>query len=323
MISRDVIRYSIVALALLVGGAVAGAVLASRERMQTIIPVPVSCISGDYPKSHIPDVFAGPSIGNSDPVTNRPCLINGACVSQAPVRLNAFDTLGADRQLALVTELEKDYRLSHEIISYLILKVQDKSLNEVTRNNIANCLLNQSKRCDELGTIFSRMIDDKTESYKWRDYSVQHLGVSAYLGDNREAAIDKLTYIAKSATGGMRGTALRQLNHIYTDVEGENALGPWFTDLLISIASDEHEELSCRMSAISLLGERRERQGLGVVRVITCDSDPSLRRTAIAALGILGGSEDIGLITRGLSDSDPMVVLAAKAASKRLATPLP
>jgi HEAT repeats len=254
----------------------------------------------------------------SDRKTTQPEVNNEIVV---PEIFRDFYTYSPERQLDFVTELESQYALPREVIIFLMAAVQNKKLNEVTRNNIANTLLNQNNREPSLCEIFIGMINDKLETNKWRDYAIQHLGVSINNGHLQESAFLKLLEIASSETGGLRGTAMRQLNMI--EKSGAVKLEDDYTDLLVTMAEGESEDLSCRMTAISLIGERRERKALKIIRKLAINSDSSLRRTAIATLGKIGDAGDDVIIQDALKDVDPMVRLAAVGALKNRETQSP
>jgi HEAT repeat protein len=67
-----------------------------------------------------------------------------------------------------------------------------------------------------------------------------------------------------------------------------------------------------------MIGKRQDVRLLPLVRTYASDTNDSLRRTAIATLGLLGTAEDLPLIEKGITDKNRAVQLAAKAAVERV-----
>ena len=72
------------------------------------------------------------------------------------------------------------------------------------------------------------------------------------------------------------------------------------------------------MTTLSILGERGVMEALPVVRETLSNTDPHVRRVAVATLGRLGNAEDSSTLQHFLTDDNELVVLAARGALHRL-----
>ena len=229
-----------------------------------------------------------------------------------PPQLAGFYADQGRAQLGLITELETDPRLPAEVVRFLRAAIEDRTLEDVTRNNMANCLRIQADHDAGLAALFTRMTDDAAESPTWREYAVQHLaGAAAFAADPR-AAIDALWRLAEHGAGSIPGTALLQLDLL--EQQGATTLDDRYSALLARTAANESAGAAARMAALGLIGQRDAQAALGAVRKCAGSGDPSLRRVAIATLGLAGNQGDRPLITAAMSDRDPAVSAAAAVA---------
>lgn len=216
----------------------------------------------------------------------------------------------------MVTDLEADPRLPPEIVRFIRAAVEDRSLEEVTRNNMANCLLIQADHDPELAALFMRMVDDMRESPTWREYASQYLAGTVAFAPDRAAITAKMWQLAEHGDGPITGTALIQLDLI--EQQGATKLEERYSALLIHTADDESKDIPTRMAALGLIGQRKDERALSSARKCATSTTPSLRRVAIATLGLAGSQGDRPLILAALGDKDPSVSLAASAAIKNV-----
>ncbi len=87
---------------------------------------------------------------------------------------------------------------------------------------------------------------------------------------------------------------------------------------MIDAMTDAKRELTVRMTSIGIVGERKEKRALPAVRLLANDSDRSIRRMAIAALGGIGEPADRETVAVASSDKDPGIKAAAVGALRRL-----
>lgn len=207
-----------------------------------------------------------------------------------PPELHDFYLKTPEQRLDEVTSLQSNPTLSKGVTKFLEEAIRDKSHDEVTRNNMANCLLGQDHPDPYLHRIFLAMIDDPTESYQWREYCVQHLARTVPTSAEPQRAIKKLSDLMDHGEKGIRGTALLHLHRL--NEKGAFGLDSTYTSRVIALLNDPQADILTRITAIGVLAEREEKMALPIIRDIAKGSDSSLKRVALAALGSLGDQTD-------------------------------
>lgn len=221
------------------------------------------------------------------------------------------------RRTATISGIMGDPRLPADTIAFLQQVLRDRTLDPGTRNNIANALMAQDERPAGLAETFLRMVDDPQESITWRDYSVQRLVLTLAPDADATPVAQKLLSIVRSGPGSLPGTALIQLDLLISS--GRVVAGPAYAEALTQVATTATAPLENRMTAVAKIGERGDPAQVAVVRgLLTPQVEPALARVAIATLGLIGTPQDRPVVAKYLTHSNQSVVMAAKAAIKRL-----
>jgi hypothetical protein len=235
----------------------------------------------------------------------------------APTRFSGWNTWSTTRRTAVIAEVVGDPRLDQESIAFLMRQLEDPALDPGTRNNVANALMGQDRRPAGLAAMFLRMVDDPRETMTWREYSVQRLVATLAPDEDARPLAARLIHLVRHGEGPLPGSALIQLELLVRAGRGEAAQA--YADLLVDLARRPQAPLENRMTAIAKLGETGDPSQAPVVRaLLTPDAAPALVRVAVATLGLIGAPEDVRLVERYLDHPNRAVVLAAKAALKRL-----
>ncbi len=213
---------------------------------------------------------------------------------QLPIELHDFYLKNPGQQLDDITNLQVNPDLSNAVVIFLNSAIRDKTLDEVTRNNMANALLGQRSPDPHLYLIFLKMIDDLGESYQWREYCVQHLARTAETSSDPKRVVEKLKTLMKDGEMGIPGTALLHLHRL--EENGTIHLDASYTDNVIKLLNSPNADILVRISAIGVLAERGAKEALPTVRILARDKTPTLRRVALAALGLIGEQTDESIL---------------------------
>ena len=233
-----------------------------------------------------------------------------------PSELAGYYEMTPEQQLDAITRIQHDSRMSPQLIAFLGIAIKDKTRSLVVRNNMANCLILQRPPNPHLDRLFLDMVDDTSESLDWREYAVQHLASTVACTDEPDVVIAKLRDLLQHGQGSIPATVMVHLDRL--EGEGQVRLDSSFVSDLVAHLNSPATSLSSRMTIIGLLGKRQERSCLPLIRAYAVDSQPSLRRVAIAALGHIGDVSDRPLIEKARNDADALVVAAATSALGRL-----
>lgn len=223
------------------------------------------------------------------------------------------------KQLQEITKVMENPHLSDETVNFLEHILQDPKQRPLTKNNIANALINQEKPLPYLHKYFIAMYDDKSQQDKWRDYSVQFLAESLRFTDDPDTVKKKLIDVATNDTSSIGATALVQI--AYQHGYGRIDLPDNYNELLVKRIEAKDAPLEAKVSSLALIGKTANKENLDLLRKYATDDNASLRRTAIASLGLIGEKSDAAIIEKALQDKNGAVRLAAKAALKNLNTP--
>ncbi|MBA2479412.1 MAG: hypothetical protein H0V44_02020 [Planctomycetes bacterium] len=225
-----------------------------------------------------------------------------------------YEAWNPSQRLQRITKLAQRPDWSPHLHGFLLDALSDRSLREVTRNNIANGLVRQHDRSAELVPLLLAMIDDERESTTWRVYAVQHAAAAITNGaaEQTRTTIDRLIDTANTHRDAIGATALMHLHRLA-------AVYPAAADILDGLIESRIDDATCPdielTTALSVIAERgRERDRPATVRALSNASSDTVRRHAIAALGRIGSAEDEALIASYTTSDNRLITTAADAA---------
>jgi hypothetical protein len=235
---------------------------------------------------------------------------------KAPAELEGFMSWTAARRLDVVTAMQGDPQLSPETVSYLKMAIRSKELDDVTRNNMANALLIQDVKDPFLSEAFADMIQDESENERWREYSVQHLAGTLPFARNPKEIIATLMKIG-GQRGSVAGTAILHLSRI--DTEGGHRVGNGIDELIErALQNNLDSDPLAVITILGVMGERQMHGSIPLIRAAAGSKTASVRRSAIAALGLLGDAGSKKMIESALNDEDELVSSSARTALERV-----
>jgi len=235
-----------------------------------------------------------------------------------PVSLGDWYQWTESQRLDFVTNSQHDGHPPAELLEFFRAAVFDRQLGLVTRNNMANCLVGQESRDPTLAAVFKKLMEDSTEDVQWRDYALQFLATSIDWSSNPKAMAATIWDQAQHRPGTVSGTALLHLHYI--DQRGVSTLPSGYDDRLATCLTDVTVDLSTRMTAVGIIGQRGLKTRIETIRTLAEQAPkPALRRTALATLGMLGDQADLALVRRYTANQDALIAAAAKGAECRLA----
>lgn len=221
------------------------------------------------------------------------------------------------QQETFATELMARKDLDPEEIAFIRSELRNKDLTDLTRNNLANAVLSQDQRDPELYRLFLAMIDDPEQSDVWRDYSLQFLSRTLRFSSDRDVIVSKLKDVARHGRGYVQGTAVVHL--AMHEADGRLQLGEEFSGQVARTLKDETVDLSTKTSLLGVIGQRKDKANLELVREFAAKAgSDDLKRTAIASLGLMGDESDLPVVKKALDHKNRAVKLAARGALKRL-----
>lgn len=255
---------------------------------------------------------------------------------RVPPAFAGFETWSAERQLNAVTDIQRNPRLPPEVRDFLVDLAADPSRRSVLRNNAANALgIQDPPVAGWLGRLAEQAMDP-AETATWRDYALQHLadqlaaqGAGApaegdFIG-SPDSGLDRRRYLAVLTTVAaspqiVAGTALLHLDRLQR--ESGSGIDPAELTRLIVVALERDEvDIGAKVTAMGILGLRKDPRQAGIPRRFLADPRPDVRRAAVAALGHLGTAADIPAIAAVETGGDPLVEKAKQAAIARLTPP--
>jgi hypothetical protein len=228
-----------------------------------------------------------------------------------------FSKLSQRKKLEEITKLLHVRTLPPEGIAFLKAEVANKSLWPVTRNNIANVLLNQETRDPKLYLLFIAMYDDYGESPLWKDYCLQFLAKTISFASEPDKVQAKLHKVANTCKGSYAGTAILQLAH-YANAE-KISLNEEFSAMLGRRLKENDLSVKAKMSILAVIGMRHRKEHIVSVRKCLQEGKRSgLIRAALGALGVIGSKDDEAIIRSFVGAKNLAVGKAARAALNRL-----
>jgi len=229
-----------------------------------------------------------------------------------PLQFARFHDMKPGEQLNLITGLMKNKKLSQEIIDFLKIEIFNRNDKKI-RNNMANALCWQHNSDPELHKLFILMLDDKHEDPNWRDYCLQFLSECFESSNNKPLIIETWIRYSKGKDS-LAGTALIHL----ALQEGNNniIIEP---DYMIEHLEDSKVSIHTKTSILAIIGKRKDVEQLPVLRKYASqDKNAALKANAIGSLGLIGEEQDLKIVNLALYHDNGRVVLAARAAKKRI-----
>lgn len=252
---------------------------------------------------------------------------------RVPPEFTDFESWPPERQLNAVTDIQRNAHVSPAMRVFLIDLASDPSRRSVLRNNAANALGIQDPPVPGwLGALADQALDP-AETPTWRDYALQHLADQLVArgeaepprGDfigNSDSGLDRKRYIAvltSVATSKLTvaGTALLHLDRLGRGHSVSIDQVQLHT-LILRVLQGNDVDVGAKVTAFGILGMRGDPADAAIPRQYLKHGDADVRRSAVAALGLLGTVEDIAAIEAVEVGGDPSVEMAKVAACKRL-----
>lgn len=197
---------------------------------------------------------------------------------------------------------------------------QDPALRDdhfhALRNDVVNALFAQRSPPRDLGDALIAMYRDREHDPVWRDYCIQFLGV--WLGvvedPEQQVAARRILFEATAETGTtIAGTALLSLSRNRGRVDGKQ-----LAQRAYAVAADSAAGLPSRITALQVCAELGHNPAADVARKLAPSGPATLRMSALAALGKLGGAEDLPLLEKAAGSRDVRIRKAARKAFERL-----
>jgi hypothetical protein len=279
------------------GSQVASAPVAATDAAPIAVPVPPPSTNGaTVGTSMVPQTVVAP-----------PRML--------PVGWEDFLTLKPAQQLNRVTAAMANHNLPADLLAFFEEEIFNRTHRAVTRNNMANALVWQETPNPRLHELFAKMLADETESPVWRDYCLQFLSECLKSSSDPEAI---KALLARYALGkdGLAGTAIVNIGL----QEGAGRMKPdeTFSQQLEAQLADPEVVTPTKLSILGMIGKRHDVRLLPLVRSYATHTNDSLRRTAMATLGLIGTRDDLPLLQPGLTNRNRAVQLAAQSAVTRI-----
>ena len=254
------------------------------------------------------------------PVVLSPGVALGPVPTHAPASepgiLAGWSTWQQTQREATLAQLVGAPAVDLDVLAFIRLQLDVRTLSPVTRNMLANVLVAQAPDA-ALAVRLQAMVIDPQESDTWRDYALQHLARVTGKATDPAATAAFIRGLVDTGTSSLPGTALLQVQRLESEGLWSNKAD--LDHAVIGLATAPTTALPNRMTAVALIGSRHLTDQTAFLRtVIAGPSEPALVRTAIASLGQVGTPSDIALLEPYLASKDGAVVLAAQAAVDRL-----
>lgn len=299
----------------------------AKPETATPTSVPVAPPSAAVPASATAQPTPAPTTAQPQPSAPPPRTL------RTPPEFKDFETWPSERQLNAVTDIQRNAHLSPAMRDFLVDLASDPSRRAVMRNNAANALGVQDLPVPGwLGKLADQALDP-AEAPIWRDYALQHLADqlvprseagpprgdfigSPNSGLDRQRYLAVLTSVAAS-NKTVAGTALLHLDRLSRE-HGVSIDRVEFRALILRVLQGNDVDVGAKVTAFGILGMRGDVADAVIARQYLTDGDADVRRSAVAALGLLGTEADITAIEAVEVGGDPAVEMAKKAASRRL-----
>ena len=227
-------------------------------------------------------------------------------------RLRAAQALGADLQPA---EIEALYAFMDRKAGDDPLPVSKLAL---TKNDVANAMLNQTRPPREFGQRLVSMFTDRTHDTLWRDFCAQFLGrwYRRTGGDERARIRDTLWQATGETDTQVAGTALIALrdNVSQGDIDKDRLARRAY-----DLAVDGQVCESVRVTALQVCVGLGHQPALALAQeIVRGNSGACLKMSAIAAIGTLGDASDLPGLEKLSQSPDVRLRNAATSARQRL-----
>jgi HEAT repeat protein len=237
---------------------------------------------------------------------------------EVPPEFRGFGDWSQVDRLNAVTAQMENKNLPPAVLEFFKAEIFNRQHWDVTRNNMANALVWQEKPDRNLHKLFIQMLDDEQEDPVWRDYCLQFLSECLSSSVDPDLITSKLQEYSQKSGTNMAGTATVHL--AYQEGLGRVKLDAAFSEQLARQLQSPEVTDATKLSILGVAGKRKDQRLLPVVRdYAKQDANDSLKRTAIASLGLIGDPSDLELIRSGLKHRNQAVQMAAQAALERLA----
>ena len=210
-----------------------------------------------------------------------------------------FFSLSEREQVGVVNAHLRESMVRRPLLEFFRKSLVDKRLGALIRNNMALVLRKHDALDTEAGRQFIRCIEDPDEEPKWRMYAIQLLADTYPWSDEPEAVVSKLEEVFTSyeepyAAQGM--VMLAELERAgYREFKG-------LDDQIAQRLEQDSGTPATRASALALLGTRKAREHVDLVRQFAATDAPE-RRVAIASLGAIGDASDLAML-RAVASAD-------------------
>jgi hypothetical protein len=190
------------------------------------------------------------------------------------------------------------------------------------KNDVMNLLCAQEKPVPELAEALVRICRDNSQDAVIRDYAIQHLGFwyASELDPGRRTEIEHTLWDAVGERDGtIGGTALIALSEAAHSGKLEPGAGERLSAVALATAGDSGAAAAARVTALQVCAQRGVADALPLARdLVHGDGDMSLRISAVAALGRLGGTNDLTLLRALAGGTEARLRPAARTALAQL-----
>jgi hypothetical protein len=224
--------------------------------------------------------------------------IPAVVAERVPDRFANYPGMNQMQRLNFVSDVMHDKHLDQQAVDFLLAELTNRDLMNVTRNNIANALVRQSKRDPRLVDAFAAMIADESEDMTWREYSMQFYAQMHTTAANPQEITDTLWSYATADDDSLAATALLHLTINQGDGVITELPRGWSTRVA-ELAMRKETPKRTRMTAVGVLGQHNMRFAANEVRELAATTDDhGLLRVSIAALGQIGNWQQDGQLIR-------------------------
>ena len=222
------------------------------------------------------------------------------------------------------------------LIDFLHVPPEDAPLLSwnALKNNVVNRMLDDAEIWPQLGMAMSEMLLDSNLDEGWRDYVAQFM--PAVAGRFRRGDVHPVTGIDERAVhaellsawwaatdetrGSIAGAAILGLFR-HASIAPEDVDAVAVADKAVELAEASAASVLTRIHALQVAADAGDRRALPVARRLAMRPPTALQRSAVAALGTLGGAEEAALLRKLTEDQGTFAALAPAidSALKRIA----
>jgi hypothetical protein len=179
---------------------------------------------------------------------------------------------------------------------------------------MANALVCQHKKDPELHKLFIKMLDDESESIKWRSYALQFMAETLPFSSESQRVRDKLFDLAGTDKGQLGATAVVQIAHRIKEKQIKDDGS--FEKLLAHRITEKDLPDMLTVSLLGAIAEVAAESCLEPVRgyVETRDCTVPVKKSAIQALAAIGKEEDLKRIVQFRKHHESSLAQTADAA---------